>query len=62
MQNIISVYRVKIFKYYENVMNKRTMIDNIKTRKLQWLGNTLIYTSHIQILLERIIPEKKGRG
>lgn len=38
------------------------MIDYTKARKFQWLGHTLRDNGHIQVVLEGIVPEKKGRG
>lgn len=38
------------------------MIDTIKARKSQWLGHSLRHDSHIQVVLEGIMPGKKGRG
>jgi hypothetical protein len=37
------------------------MIPTIKTKILQWYGQTLRHYSFIQVVLEGIITEKKGR-
>jgi len=62
MQKINWVDRVTNDQVLRQVNEQRKMIDTIKMRRLKWLGHTFRHDSPIQLVLERIIPGKKGRG
>lgn len=61
MLNINWVDKVSNNEILQQVNTQNTIIDTIKTRKLQQLGHTLRHESSIQVVFEGIIPGKKEK-
>lgn len=45
----------------QQVNEQKTIIDTIKARTFRWLEHTLRHDSATQVVLEGIIPGKKGK-